>query len=60
MGGALPYYTNAKTAAKLGVPAAVTIVAKLSPRFAVQRRNPKPTARRQSKVGQADTPEVKD
>ena len=33
VGGSLPYYANAQTAAKLGVPAAVTILAKLSPRF---------------------------
>ena len=59
-GEALPFYVNTKSAAKLGQPAAVTVLAKLSPRFAVQRRSPKSTARRPAKGGLADTPAVRD
>ena len=60
VGGSLPYYANAKAGAKLGVPAAVTIVTKLSPRFAAQRGNVRSTARKASHGGQADTPGSKD
>ena len=41
VGGSLPYYANVQAAAKLGVPAAVTIMAKLAPRFDGQGKKTK-------------------
>ncbi len=59
MGVALPYYANAQRAAKLGVPAAVTVVARLAPRFKAQGRRPRAAARRASR-GAGDPPTSKD
>ena len=55
VGGSLPYYANAKAAARLGVPAAVTIMAKLAPRFARPPRKTGMTAAAKRASGGSDT-----
>ena len=55
VGGSLPYYANTQTAAKLGVPAAVTILAKLAPRFERSPRKAGKSARAKRAGGSEGT-----